>query len=115
MLTGDAIFFRWIYFQQRAHSLLDLQIFDDASRGPMGALKLIWAVRLQALVAVIGAIIIVLTLAMDPFTQQILSFPTALTNLTNSTAEIGSTQGYGLSFVDTDGPKGQNVLIASCD
>lgn len=89
---------RWIYFQQRAHRLLDLQIFDEASRGPLGALKLIWTVRLRAIVAVTGAVIVILTMALDPFTQQILSFPTAPTILTNSTAYIGSANTFGQVF-----------------
>lgn len=57
--------------------------------------------------ASIGAIIVVLSMAMDPFTQQILSFPTARTNLTNSTAHIGSAQGFGLVYYLGDSKDGR--------
>lgn len=67
---------------------------------------------MRALVAATGAVIVVLSMAMDPFTQQILSFPTAPTNVTNSTAEIASAQGFGLPFGDLDGTKGQDRYIS---
>lgn len=51
---------KWIYFQQRTHRLFGLQIFDEASRGPFGALKLLWSVNVQAAVASMGAIITIL-------------------------------------------------------
>ena len=71
---------KWIYFQQRARRLLDFQIFDGASRGPLGAVRLLWTVKLQAILATLAALVTVFALAMGPFTQQVLSFPTRTAN-----------------------------------
>ena len=35
---------KWIWFTLRKHSLLDYKRFDDASRGPLGSIKLLLAV-----------------------------------------------------------------------
>ena len=83
---------KWIYFQQRPHRLIDLQTFDEASRGPLGAAKLIASIKFRAIIAVTGALVIILTIAVDPFTQQILSFPTSTTNVTNAIADIASSR-----------------------
>ena len=83
---------KWNYFRQKSRGLLDLQVFDEATRGPFGALKLLWSINIRASVASMGALITVLALALDPFTQQILSFPTAMTVLNNSTASISAVQ-----------------------
>lgn len=81
---------KWIYFQQRPHRLFDLQLFDEASRGAFGALKLLWTVNIRSAVASVGAVLTMLALALDPLTQQILSFPPAQTVSKNSTASIGA-------------------------
>lgn len=81
---------KWIHFQQRARKLSDLQVFDSASRGPLGALKLLWSLRFRAAAASCGAILTVLALATEPFVQQILTYPNLLRNATNVTASVSS-------------------------
>lgn len=83
---------KWTYFQQRPHPLMDIQRFDDASRGPLGAVILLWTMKVQAIVASLGAVITILALATDPFTQQVLSYPSSPTNVTNVTATIAATR-----------------------
>lgn len=71
---------KWIHFAEVSKSLNDLQTFDEASRGPLGSLLLIFALisrkgkssasRLVSL----GCIITVMALAVEPFTQQIISY-----------------------------------------
>ena len=41
----------------------------------MGALTLVWKLNAKAKLAAWGAVITVLTLAMDPFAQQLLAYP----------------------------------------
>lgn len=76
---------KWLYFNHGNHRLYDLQLFDSASRGPLGALDLITSIKPKtflsahstgSLWAIWGAICIILALALDPFAQQIVSFPT---------------------------------------
>lgn len=64
---------KWCWYQDKRR-LQDLQIFDDASRGPWGAVVLLCSQPAISL-ASLGALITVLALAFDPFVQLILSYP----------------------------------------
>jgi hypothetical protein len=66
---------KWIHLVTAPRSLRDVQVFDDASRGPWGSLELIWRLHIGAKLATWGSVITILTLAMGPFTQQLLSYP----------------------------------------
>lgn len=61
----------WYHIQR---NLNDLQLLDDASRGPLGSIKLLFTRIIQSITS-IGALITVLTLALDPFLQQLISYP----------------------------------------
>ncbi|KAF2424871.1 hypothetical protein EJ08DRAFT_700649 [Tothia fuscella] len=67
---------KWLYFDS-PHRLHDLDVFDEASRGPWGSLELILRLRfrLGMLLATWGGVITIVALGIDPFAQQILSFP----------------------------------------
>jgi hypothetical protein len=52
---------------------MDLQTFDDASRGPLGAISLIVRIRWGATIASFGALLTILALGQDAFYQQIYS------------------------------------------
>lgn len=65
---------KWIWFQRREQPIADMQSFDDATRGPMGSLTLLFQHRGISL-ASLGAIVTVLAVALDPFVQQIISYP----------------------------------------
>lgn len=67
---------RWVHYQTGPHSLIDLDTFDAASRGPWGSFVLILKMRGKSWLTSLGCFLIILALAIDPFTQQILSFPT---------------------------------------
>ncbi|KAF2145869.1 uncharacterized protein K452DRAFT_263274 [Aplosporella prunicola CBS 121167] len=84
---------KWIYFARRPHRLGDIQTFDEASRGPWGAMTLLWSINFRAGLAVYGSLITIIALAFDPFTQQILAF--SLRNITDlGKAEFGAAQQY---------------------
>lgn len=36
---------KWLFFQHRAHRSVDMQVFDDASRGPLGSVHLLWSLN----------------------------------------------------------------------
>lgn len=74
-----------------------MQLFDDASKGPWGAVKLLWCCGLRgiAIIASLGAVITLLTLAMDPFAQQILTFPSRLVPDLANNASVAVTSTYG--------------------
>jgi hypothetical protein len=93
---------KWTYFQQRPQRLYDMQIFDDASRGPLGSMTMLWNMNIRALVASTGAILTILSLAADPFAQQILSYPSRMGKASNITATIGAATSFDRYNIDID-------------
>ena len=64
---------KWSWFRT-SRPLHDLEIYDAATRGPLGALDLLWNLRLRAPLSSLGALIAVLILAIDPFAQQVVRY-----------------------------------------
>ncbi|KAE8454223.1 hypothetical protein EG329_005148 [Mollisiaceae sp. DMI_Dod_QoI] len=101
---------KWLHFRTEGRTLGDLQTYDDASRGPMGAFTFFWRCRRSSLVAYIGCAITIVALTVDPFSQQILSYHTMPTLSPGSVAttsrsliyDYGS-QGQGDNGVSGDG------------
>ncbi|KAI9878887.1 MAG: hypothetical protein M1830_010243 [Pleopsidium flavum] len=77
---------KWLWFQDK-RSLHDLQVFDDASRGPGGALSMIIHLRGRHL-ASIGAFIAFASIAFEPFVQQLILYPVRTTYTTSDTALV---------------------------
>ena len=67
---------KWNFFQQY-RLLNDLANFDKASRGPLGCLQLLTALgrRGWQFAPLLAAALTILTLALDPFTQQLVRYP----------------------------------------
>ncbi|KAH6472131.1 hypothetical protein HBI59_025880 [Parastagonospora nodorum] len=68
---------KWKWFHE-SNAMWDFEIFDKASRGPWGAVMLLFRTRCRSLAA-LGAFLIVLLLAIDTFFQQVVSLPTRWT------------------------------------
>jgi hypothetical protein len=64
---------KWAWFTE-SRELSDMQTFDDATRGPWGALLLLCSRSIKPL-ASLGAVITILALAYGPFLQQLVSYP----------------------------------------
>ena len=71
---------KWIHLVGASRPLREVQVFDDASRGPWGSLELIWRLHIKTKLATWGSLITLLTLAMGPFAQQLLSYPSRSVN-----------------------------------
>ncbi|KAF2101111.1 hypothetical protein NA57DRAFT_36221 [Rhizodiscina lignyota] len=65
---------KWNWFATRGRDVNDFQTFDEATRGPWGSFMLILRTRGRAL-STIGAAVMLLSIALDPFFQQIVVFP----------------------------------------
>lgn len=65
---------KWSWFQGKAKTMWDFEIFDNASRGPWGSFLLLIRTKGKALAA-FGALITLFALALDPFFQQVVDFP----------------------------------------
>ena len=80
---------------------MDLQIFDDASRGPLGAISLIVRIRWGATIASFGALLTILALAQDAFYQQIYSTYTNDTIQQGHVASIAVTRCHDSGTLDS--------------
>ena len=67
---------KWCWYL-KTRKIKDMQVFDDASRGPWGSMTLLISLRARP-VASIGALVTILALAFDPFVQLILTYPTRM-------------------------------------
>lgn len=65
---------KWCWFQKETRQLPDLQGFDDASRGPLGSMTVLFTRAGWSLISV-GAFVTVLATVFDPFVQQLLNYP----------------------------------------
>ena len=81
---------KWIWYRSE-HSLQDLSAYDDATRGPLGSLKLLWRLKHRGLLASCGALITVTMLAVDPFAQQMLAYYDCSTTVGNQQATLPRT------------------------
>jgi hypothetical protein len=85
VVTASLSQMKWLWFHQRPRRLQDLQMFDEASRGPYGSLAMLRHSKIS--MATVGALIIVLSLGFDPFVQQLITTPQrVLSSPANSTA-----------------------------
>ncbi|KAI4954882.1 hypothetical protein J4E86_006192 [Alternaria arbusti] len=65
---------KWSWFLEHSKQMWDFEIFDNASRGPWGSFLLLIRTKGRALAA-LGAMIMLCSLALDPFFQQVVDFP----------------------------------------
>lgn len=63
---------KWLWYR-RAHPVSHIQRFEDASRGIPGSLRLLYVVRFKHFV-VLGALIMVIAIGVDPFVQQTVQY-----------------------------------------
>jgi hypothetical protein len=83
---------KWLHFSQKRRKVRDMDSFDWASRGPLGSLFFMFRMPLR--IPAIGALVIVLALAVDTFAQQLISLDTVSVPSSNSSAALGLAQNY---------------------
>lgn len=71
VLSSGLAQLQWALFTS-PRPLHDAVRYDEATRGPWGALQILWFHRLRQPLAALGALLVVLTVAFDPFVQQLL-------------------------------------------
>lgn len=87
---------QWLWFRQ-SRSLYDAIRYDEATRGPWGSVKLLRYNLISRPTASFAAIISILTIAVDPFFQQILSYSDCQVPMSSANATIPRT-----SYFDKD-------------
>ena len=88
---------KWLWYRDstlgkgRSQKLINFQRFDDASRGPWGALQMLFHV-IRSPLAIVGCVTMATAFLFDPFVQQTLAYPIRTVN--SGTAEILRTNTY---------------------
>ncbi|KLU86477.1 hypothetical protein MAPG_05489 [Magnaporthiopsis poae ATCC 64411] len=67
---------KWRHFDSEPRRLVDLDVFDGASRGPAGALTMFLHSSTRSTVAAVGALLTIVALVADPFSQQLITVET---------------------------------------
>ncbi|KAJ5094581.1 hypothetical protein N7456_010442 [Penicillium angulare] len=98
LVIGEAISqLKWLWFEnprQGQGRLVGVQRFDAASRGPLGSFMIVFHHQARSLVS-LGAMVIVLLLAFDPFMQQVLNYSMKTVPDKNVTAGAAMPRSYG--------------------
>ena len=84
---------KWSWFAGESRPLDDLVKYDDATRGPLGALRLLWRLRAREFLSSFGALIVTLALGLSPFAQQVIRYHDCTIPI-NETSRIPRTNYY---------------------
>ncbi|KAI0130352.1 hypothetical protein BJ170DRAFT_681805 [Xylariales sp. AK1849] len=74
---------KWMWYSDRDRSLEDLISFDKASRGVLGGAKFLWKLRARP-IASLGAVLMIVQLAIGPLAQNGLQYPSEPTSFADS-------------------------------
>ena len=96
---------KWCWFRHQQR-LQDLEDMDDASRGPLGSTVMIFQHTIRSICA-IGAVLVILALAFDPFVQQVVGYP--VRQATTSSSEALTRQAHTLNSVTATDEMAGNV------
>ncbi|CAG8159618.1 unnamed protein product [Penicillium salamii] len=86
--------------EQRPRPLFHIHALDQASRGPWGALGIFWTIKSGLTMA--AAALVILSVGIDPFMQQILTFPSRKVLAGNETAYIQTAENYQPAWSDDE-------------
>lgn len=103
---------KWNWFYTKRERLQHIQLFDDASRGPWGSMIMLFSHKGCSL-ASLGAAIIILVFAFDPFMQQILTYPIRQTASPSDVATSKQAHTFSASTVMIPWLKATNTAIWS--
>ncbi|KAF9880320.1 hypothetical protein CkaCkLH20_02274 [Colletotrichum karsti] len=86
--------YKWNWYKKSPRPLADFRVFDEASRGPWGSLKLLVTTK-GRVVGILSAIILVSGIATSTLTQSVVTYPTLQRALPgNDTALTLRNDGY---------------------
>ncbi|KAJ0341233.1 hypothetical protein COL154_008993 [Colletotrichum chrysophilum] len=86
--------YKWNWYKKSPRPLADFRVFDEASRGPWGSLKLLVTTK-GRIIGIMSAIILVSGIATSTLTQSVVTYPTRHTVLpANDSALTMRNDGY---------------------
>ncbi|KAF5560152.1 hypothetical protein FNAPI_4320 [Fusarium napiforme] len=83
---------KWLYFKQSSRSVYNIERFDEASRGPLGAMLLIFKVPWN--LATLGGFITILRLGFSPLSQAVVSLEPRMVDVPSNDATFGYAHAY---------------------
>lgn len=83
---------KWAYFRSKRRRLADLDIIEEASRGPLGSVQMLTSVTWG--LGTLGAIVTIVALGIDTFAQQVISTDTVTRWADDGTASFGLAHSY---------------------
>jgi hypothetical protein len=91
---------KWLHFKKSARKLHELELFENASRGPWGSLVVLSRVRWRlSLIAGTGAMVTILALGIHASAQQ-------LVGLDSRQVEVDHDAAFGLNYIYDGGTQG---------
>ena len=90
---------KWILLKssRMPRRLQELDLFEEASRGPLGAIMLLPRVHWDSWIASIGAIATILALGIDTFAQQVVRLETVTIEVADNNVSFGLSRLYNSS------------------
>ncbi|KAK6823461.1 hypothetical protein PG987_013718 [Apiospora arundinis] len=85
---------KWVWFSSKPRSLSDFQLYDEASRGPWGGLKILF--KLKGYLGSLAALVTLSGILTSTMTQQALQFQTTLAVSRNQTAQVQRCSNFDL-------------------
>lgn len=89
---------KWIWFSRQQRPVRDLARIDEASRGPLGSVKILWTPVARSFVS-FGAMIVILSTAMDPFVQLTVGKSNMVIYANDSSAQISYARRYSKNSI----------------
>lgn len=83
---------KWAYFRSNRRRLADLDIIEEASRGPLGSVQMLTSVTWG--LGTLGAIVTIVALGIDTFAQQVISTDAVTRWTDDGTASFGLAHSY---------------------
>ncbi|KAK2694563.1 hypothetical protein QWA68_005785 [Fusarium oxysporum] len=83
---------KWLHFKRSLRSVYNVERFDEASRGPLGAILLI--LRVPWNLATLGAIITILRLGFSPLSQAVVNLEPRMVDAPSNDSTFGYAHAY---------------------
>ncbi|KAK7931155.1 hypothetical protein PG985_001867 [Apiospora marii] len=97
---------KWVWFSSKPRPLADFQLYDEASRGPWGGVKILF--KLKGFLGSLAALVTLSGILTSTLTQQALQFQTSLAVSQNQTAQVQRCSNFDLY-------DGQGIKIGTGD
>jgi hypothetical protein len=96
---------KWLHLVKQS-KLQVMEVYDEASRGALGSLKMILHVKTYLGLSTLAAVITVLALGMGPLAQQVVFYSQGYQNISDDSVSFSYTHRYdsGAPILDTGRP-----------